>query len=102
VEEYAAVPVLETLYASFVEKMNTLVSWLIDQSYIGSVTRLCSQVKALREQVERGFASSHVSLEYLHLAAGGSRRAVATRAGVYTIFSLNSTFGLTMRLALID
>lgn len=26
VEEYAAVPVLETLYASFVEKMNTLVS----------------------------------------------------------------------------
>ncbi|KAH9083768.1 Spc98 family-domain-containing protein [Lactarius deliciosus] len=59
VEEYAAVPVLETLYASFVEKMNTLV-------------------KALREQVERGFASSHVSLEYLHLAAGGSRRSVAT------------------------
>jgi len=59
VEEYAAVPVLETLYASFVEKMDTLV-------------------KALREQVERGFASSHVSLEYLHLAAGGSRRAVAT------------------------
>ncbi|KAN0129226.1 Spc97 / Spc98 family domain containing protein [Lactarius tabidus] len=59
VEEYAAVPVLESLYASFVEKMNILV-------------------KALREQVERGFASSHVSLEYLHLAAGGSRRAVAT------------------------
>jgi len=58
VEEYAAVPVLETLYASFVEKMNTLL-------------------KALRKEV-KGSASSHVSLEYLYLAAGGSRRAVAT------------------------
>ncbi|KAI9442428.1 Spc98 family-domain-containing protein [Lactarius indigo] len=53
IEEYAAVPALETLYASFVEKMNTLVSFGVSHQ-------------------------SHVSLEYLHLAAGGSRRAVAT------------------------
>ena len=37
-----------------------------------------SQVKALREQIEKGSASSHVHLEHSHLAAGGSGRPTAT------------------------
>ncbi|KAI0305518.1 hypothetical protein B0F90DRAFT_1815131 [Multifurca ochricompacta] len=59
VEEYVAMPVLENLYASFVDKMNTLV-------------------KALREEVERGSMSPHISMEYLHLTAGGSKQPMAT------------------------
>jgi len=59
IEEYAAVPLLEKLHASFVKKMNALV-------------------KALREQVEKGSASSQIPLEYLHLATGESRRPMAT------------------------
>lgn len=37
-----------------------------------------SQVRALREQVEKGSASSHMPLEYLQLVAGGSGRPMAT------------------------
>ena len=37
-----------------------------------------SQVRALREQVEKGSASSHMSLEYLQSAAGGPGRSMAT------------------------
>ncbi|KAI9509181.1 hypothetical protein F5148DRAFT_1283248 [Russula earlei] len=59
IEEYAAVPLLETLHASFVERMNILI-------------------KTLREQVEKESASSHISLERSHLVAEGLRGPKAT------------------------
>lgn len=37
-----------------------------------------SQVRALRELVEKESVSSHLSLEYLQLAPGGSGRPMAT------------------------
>ena len=76
IEEYAAKPLLENLQASFVEKMKTLVSQ-IDVAMFRSVI-FDPQVRALREQVEKGSASSHIHLEYLHLAAGSSGRPMAT------------------------
>lgn len=42
------------------------------------ISESASQVRALREQVEKGSASSHMSLEYLQLVAGGSERPMAT------------------------
>lgn len=39
---------------------------------LGSVT-LGSQVRALRDQDEKGSVSSHISLEYLQLAPGSGR-----------------------------
>ncbi|KAI0268619.1 Spc98 family-domain-containing protein [Gloeopeniophorella convolvens] len=59
IEEYAAIPLLEGLHASFEEKMGTLI-------------------KALREQVEKMSASSHLPLEYTHLAAGTAGKRMPT------------------------
>ncbi|KAH9994981.1 Spc98 family-domain-containing protein [Russula compacta] len=59
IEEYAAAPLLENLHASFAEKMNILVT-------------------ALREQVEKGSASSHISLEHFCSAVGASGKPMAT------------------------
>ncbi|KAI0000451.1 Spc98 family-domain-containing protein [Russula vinacea] len=59
IEEYAAMPHLENLHASFVKTMNKLV-------------------RALREQVEKGSVSSHISPEYSQFAPGGSGRPMAT------------------------
>jgi Gamma tubulin complex component C-terminal len=81
VEEHAAMSLLETLHASFVGKMDTLVSEISAPAPL-SVVRTGNlwflQVKALRELVEKDSTSSHISSEYVHLAAGGSKGPMVT------------------------
>jgi Gamma tubulin complex component C-terminal len=83
VEEHAAMSLLEDLHASFVGKMDTLVSETYIRrprpcQYSEPLTSGFLQVRALRELIEKESTSSHISSEYVHLAAGGSKGPMVT------------------------